>query len=374
MGIADGPDECRAAVREQIKRGADCIKVCATGGVTSLARDGTLPHYAQDELNTIVQTARDMGIDVTAHAHGDEGIRRAVEAGVVSIEHGTFMSEATMDAMIKHGTYFVRVRADGGEVCMTGGQWITSDAPAHDVRLSLSITTFNRQEYVRKTVHNVLQLESELAALTGRLRVFVVDNAQNVTFDAAPNAPLQVVPNGNLGGAGGFARGLMELRKQGWATHVLFMDDDITLEPEALVRTMALFAFARDPKLCVHGAMLSEERPWLQFEAGSEYSFRSIYPLQALGREDDLRTRELAITDAPEIPFDYTAWWYTAFPINITKDNPLPVFVRGDDVGFGLMHTGKHSITLNGVIVWHADFGLKNNPSSLYCEYCMVSH
>jgi galactofuranosylgalactofuranosylrhamnosyl-N-acetylglucosaminyl-diphospho-decaprenol beta-1,5/1,6-galactofuranosyltransferase len=115
----------------------------------------------------------------------------------------------------KHGTYFVRVRADGGEVCMTGGQWITSDAPAHDVRLSLSITTFNRQEYVRKTVHNVLQLESELAALTGRLRVFVVDNAQNVTFDAAPNAPLQVVPNGNLGGAGGFARGLMELRKQG---------------------------------------------------------------------------------------------------------------------------------------------------------------
>jgi imidazolonepropionase-like amidohydrolase len=107
MGIADGPDECRAAVREQIKRGADCIKVCATGGVTSLARDGTLPHYAQDELNTIVQTARDMGIDVTAHAHGDEGIRRAVEAGVVSIEHGTFMSEATMDAMIKHGTYFV---------------------------------------------------------------------------------------------------------------------------------------------------------------------------------------------------------------------------------------------------------------------------
>jgi len=268
----------------------------------------------------------------------------------------------------KHGTYFVRVRADGGEVCMTGGQWITSDAPAHDVRLSLSITTFNRQEYVRKTVHNVLQLESELAALTGRLRVFVVDNAQNVTFDAAPNAPLQVVPNGNLGGAGGFARGLMELRKQGWATHVLFMDDDITLEPEALVRTMALFAFARDPKLCVHGAMLSEERPWLQFEAGSEYSFRSIYPLQALGREDDLRTRELAITDAPEIPFDYTAWWYTAFPINITKDNPLPVFVRGDDVGFGLMHTGKHSITLNGVIVWHADFGLKNNPSSLYYE------
>lgn len=107
MGIADGPDECRAAVREQIKRGADCIKVCATGGVLSLARDGTLPHYAEDELVTIVKTARDLGVDVAAHAHGDEGMRRAVEAGVVSIEHGTFMSEATMDAMIKHGTYLI---------------------------------------------------------------------------------------------------------------------------------------------------------------------------------------------------------------------------------------------------------------------------
>ena len=134
------------------------------------------------------------------------------------------------------------------------------------------------------------------------------------------------------------------------------------------MRTMALFANARNPKLCVHGAMLSEERPWMQFEAGSEYSFRSIYPLRAIGREDDLRERALAIADAPEIPFDYTAWWYTAFPISITNDNPLPVFVRGDDVAFGLMHTGKHSVTLNGVIVWHADFGLKNNPSSLFYE------
>ena len=144
--------------------------------------------------------------------------------------------------------------------------------------MSLSITTFNRQEYVRKTVHNVLDLVSNSEALNGKVRVLVVDNAQNVTFDAATDAPLTVIPNGNLGGAGGFARGLIELRKAGWATHVLFMDDDITLEPEAIVRTMSLFAYAKDARLCVHGAMLSEERPWLQFEAGSQYSWRSIYP------------------------------------------------------------------------------------------------
>jgi imidazolonepropionase-like amidohydrolase len=106
-GIADGPDACRTAVRTQIKRGADCIKVCATGGVLSLARDGSLPHYAEDELVAIVKTARDLGVDVAAHAHGDEGMRRAVEAGVVSIEHGTFMSDSTMEAMLRHGTWYV---------------------------------------------------------------------------------------------------------------------------------------------------------------------------------------------------------------------------------------------------------------------------
>lgn len=116
MGIADGPDECRTAVRTQIKRGADCIKVCATGGVLSLARDGRLPHYSEDELVTIVNTARDLGIDVAAHAHGDEGMRRAVEAGVVTIEHGSFMSEATMDAMIQHGTWYVPTLTAGHAV------------------------------------------------------------------------------------------------------------------------------------------------------------------------------------------------------------------------------------------------------------------
>ena len=116
MGIADGLDECRAAVRNQVKRGADCIKVCATGGVLSLARDGRLPHYAQDELAIIVSTARDLGIPVAAHAHGDEGIRRAVLAGVVSIEHGTFMSDSTMELMKQRGTWYVPTLTAGWAV------------------------------------------------------------------------------------------------------------------------------------------------------------------------------------------------------------------------------------------------------------------
>lgn len=265
------------------------------------------------------------------------------------------------------GVLWVRVVAEGA--CRVERvEWLTSTPAAHEVRLNLSITTFNRQAYVIPTVKAVLSLVRGLDALRGRVRVLVVDNAANVDFDEPAADELTVVPNRNLGGAGGFARGLMWLRKQGWATHVLFMDDDITLEAESLVRTVSLFAYARDRKLCVHGAMLSEERQWMQFESGSRYLWRSLYPLRALGQEDDLRDRRLAVKDAKERRFAYSAWWYTAFPIDITRDNPLPVFVRGDDVGFGLMHTGRHTVALNGVVVWHADFHLKNNPSSLFYE------
>ena len=265
------------------------------------------------------------------------------------------------------GTLWVRVTSTS-ECSVERVEWRTETKPSHDVRLALSITTFNRHAYVVPTVKKVLALVRGLDALRGRVRVLVVDNADNVDLGEPGADDLTVVANRNLGGAGGFARGLMWLRAQGWATHVLFMDDDINLEAESLVRTMALFAYATDKKLCVHGAMLSEERQWMQFEAGSKYLWRSLYPLRALGQEDDLRDRRLAVRDAKERRFAYSAWWYTAFPIDITRDNPMPVFVRGDDVAFGLMHTGRHTVTLNGVVVWHADFHLKNNPSSLFYE------
>jgi len=296
---------------------------------------------------------------------------RSVETVVASANiasSGTTKVEIPDFAAANHGSYFVRVSAEQGDVTVSRGFWSTSTLPAREVRLSLSITTFNRQEYVKPTVASVLRLEKSVGSLNGKLRVLVVDNARNISFDIEPGAPLTVVQNPNLGGAGGFARGIIHLRNEGWATHILLMDDDITLEPDALVRTFALFSFAKDENLCVHGAMLSEERAWMQFEAGSKYRWRSLYPLRAIGREDDLRERRLALRDAREKKFAYTAWWYTAFPVGITRDNPLPIFVRGDDVSYGLLHTGRHSVTLNGVIVWHADFGLKNNPSSLFYE------
>jgi len=106
-GTANGADGMRAAVRQRYKEGADAIKIAATGGVLSLARSGQAPLFTEEELAAVVATAKDYGMTVIAHAHGSEGMLRAVKAGVHSIEHGTYMTDDIMAAMKERGTYFV---------------------------------------------------------------------------------------------------------------------------------------------------------------------------------------------------------------------------------------------------------------------------
>lgn len=106
-GVINGVDEARQAVRQRYKNGADWIKITATGGVLSVAKSGSNPQFTQVEIEAIVSTAKDYGMKVAAHAHGDEGMQRAVRGGVKTIEHGTEMSEATMALMIKYDAYLV---------------------------------------------------------------------------------------------------------------------------------------------------------------------------------------------------------------------------------------------------------------------------
>ncbi|TVR36290.1 MAG: amidohydrolase family protein [Balneolaceae bacterium] len=107
QGVVNGVEAAREAVRQQYKNGADHIKITATGGVLSVARSGQNPQFMQDELDAIIQTANDYEMHVAAHAHGKEGMLRAVLAGVKTIEHGTYMDEEVMQAMVERGTYYV---------------------------------------------------------------------------------------------------------------------------------------------------------------------------------------------------------------------------------------------------------------------------
>ncbi len=106
-GVVNSADEARKAVRQRYKEGADLIKITSTGGVLSYAKNGQNPQFTLEEIRAVTTTAHDYGMRVAAHAHGDEGIRRAVLGGVDSIEHGTFMSDGTIQLMKQHGTWYV---------------------------------------------------------------------------------------------------------------------------------------------------------------------------------------------------------------------------------------------------------------------------
>jgi imidazolonepropionase-like amidohydrolase len=97
----------RAAVRWNVKHGADVIKTCATGGVLSLNDDVDSPQLTQEELNALVDQAHSMRKKTAAHAHGAEGAKRAVRAGIDSIEHGSFLDDEALQLMIQKGTYYV---------------------------------------------------------------------------------------------------------------------------------------------------------------------------------------------------------------------------------------------------------------------------
>jgi len=112
-GVINSAEEARQAVRQRYKNGADCIKITSTGGVLSVAKDGKSAHFTIEEIKGVVEAAEDYGFVTAAHAHGAEGMKRAVLGGIHSIEHGTMMTEEIMNLMIERGTYLVPTLSAG---------------------------------------------------------------------------------------------------------------------------------------------------------------------------------------------------------------------------------------------------------------------
>lgn len=115
-GVLNGVAEAREAVRQRYKDGADLIKITVTGGVLSVAKSGLAPQFQDDEVAAVIETARDYGMHVAAHAHGTEGMQRAIRAGIHSIEHGTMMDDETIELMKEHGTWYVPTISAGNFV------------------------------------------------------------------------------------------------------------------------------------------------------------------------------------------------------------------------------------------------------------------
>ncbi|WMS86897.1 metal-dependent hydrolase family protein [Pleionea litopenaei] len=122
-GVINGPDDAYEAVRQRYKEGSEVIKLTVTGGVLSLAKSGDNPQFTDRELDAIMAAAKDYNFTVAVHAHGVEGMKRAIKAGVHSVEHGTYMDAEAMRMMRKQGTYYVPT--------ITAGKWVAEKADTY---------------------------------------------------------------------------------------------------------------------------------------------------------------------------------------------------------------------------------------------------
>lgn len=244
-----------------------------------------------------------------------------------------------------------------------------------DIRIGVGICTFRREDFI---LNNLRILQKEIldnmdSPLYGRLEVHIADNGRTLDARGLGNSSVSIYPNRNLGGAGGFTRCMAEMKKRQrrsyGLTHILLMDDDVVIEPEALVRTYMLLALAKEEytDAFIGGAMLRLDMQMIQAEAGAVWNAGR---LDSLKRGLDLKSCEACLYNEFEEYAQFHAWWYCCFPAGIVSSGnlPLPLFIRGDDVEYGLRNM-KHLIMMNGICVWHEPF---ENKYSSFLEYYII--
>lgn len=268
------------------------------------------------------------------------------------------------------GIYSAEIEAmeDG---TFSGGVYETDldESKRRDIAIAVDICTFRREAFVMRNVALLSEaiIHNSDSALHERLEIFISDNARTLDAQALSSEYVHVFLNKNAGGAGGFTRGMMEiLKRPGVCTHVLVMDDDVLISPEALERT-ARFLSLMKPEYAgktVAGAMMRLDKRNYQHENGACWNGRYT---ESVHTYLDMCRLENVIENEREQPVDFNAWWYSCIPIEkISFDNlPLPLFIRFDDVEFGL-RTGSDIVMLNGVCLWHEPFEYKYSGSMEY--------
>ena len=260
-----------------------------------------------------------------------------------------------------------------GPVTFTDGYYELAVDDLREVNLVLSMTTFKKESYV---THNVEKIRSEILSgddeISRHFDVFVVDNGRTLPESIA-SEHIHLFPNQNVGGSGGFARGMYEaLRLDGGRpTHILLMDDDVSVSAESFRRVFNLLRILRPEyhRSIIAGAMLSILEPDFQHE---DIGFMSPDGV-CVAAKPGLRMSKLESLVYSET-FDpanfnwmnrntlYSAWWFSCIPMDLVREKglPMPFFVRCDDAEFGI-RCKVPIISMNGLCVWHEPFEIRYN-------------
>lgn len=240
----------------------------------------------------------------------------------------------------------------------------------HPVELALAITTFKKEQYVLNNLNLIKEgILSGKEPISEHFHVHVVDNGRSLGCNSGSDR-ISIHPNPNVGGSGGFARGMIEALEQNpKATHVLLMDDDVEVLPESFIRTFNLLSLLKEKYVnaFLSGAMMSLEEPNLRTEDLGFFTAKGTFsPLKPEGYMTSLHdVVETEIYKAPTGLYEdtvqqYAGWWYCVIPTaTIEREGlPLPLFVRSDDAEYALRCKPRF-MSMNGICVWHNSFKFK---------------
>ncbi|EGD56978.1 glycosyltransferase [Gordonia neofelifaecis] len=281
---------------------------------------------------------------------------------------GTAVMDVRIDRFLDGGAAWFDLAADGGSVSVSAARWLADAAPVRDRRVSVVICTFNRPDDAVATVGAVagdadLAERVEAVHLVDQGTARVSDNPGFAGLADLLGDRLNYLNQANLGGSGGFSRGIYESTAQGRpVTDVLVMDDDILCEPESILRMTSFAQFARKPMLVGAQMLLLSETTRIHMTAETDdlaHLDCTVPPPNARRGVDALEFRQ-----DKRVIAGYNAWWSCLIPREAIDavGLPMPYFIKWDDIEYGVRCRGAGfpTATLPNAGVWHADFHLKD--------------
>ena len=235
------------------------------------------------------------------------------------------------------------------------------DATSKNINPCAIFCTYNREDFLLPNLNKLKECKDYLS------NVIVVDNARNIKLDNSYDKDyFIVIPNDNLGGTGGFTRGMIEAKYRGYS-HLFIMDDDITLIPEVVNKALSLISCLKDEHIndWLGFSMFPINKPMIQFELGNKWNG---VRMRINKHNLDLSLAKNLFNNQINDKYNYSAWWSLIMPTSVLDKYkyPFPFFIKFDDIEYGLRRKNEEIILTNGFGVWHEDFDKKYNP---YIEY-----
>lgn len=231
--------------------------------------------------------------------------------------------------------------------------------PQNSIGFGIVICTYRKEYYV----FQILERLSKIQLKKSNLEICIVDNAKTIPKELETHYKnLTILPNSNLGGSGGFARGMSYYLENTNVTHIILMDDDVEIDENIFFKLESFLLFSKDQNLAIAGTMLDAQKPHSIYETSANVNYSQIR-----FQNKNFLTELLSINDLLKISqteeMEYGAWWFFTFPKKALSEIgfPLPFFLRGDDVEYSyrLKQNGYKIERINSICLWHEPFDLK---------------